>query len=101
MGRRNESDDDVVWDSDALHPAAMANADSVLDHEALAYAKGLLKPPLERENLLGALGAALFAAVAALGFAVAMVMAPPVTTSKLALEPEGSSAEVVSSSENN
>jgi hypothetical protein len=46
-------------------------------------------------------GAALFAAVAALGFAVAMVMAPPVTTSKLALEPEASSAEVVSPSENN
>ena len=79
----------------------MAQADSVLDHEALAYAKALLKPPLERESLLSALGAALFAAIAALGFAVAMVMAPPVTTSKLALEPEASSAEVVSSSENN
>jgi len=79
----------------------MANADSVLDHEALAYAKALLKPPLERENLLGALSAALFAAVAALGFAVAMVMAPPVTSSKLALEPAPTTTEVVSSSENN
>lgn len=79
----------------------MANADSVLDHEALAYAKALLKPPLERENLLGALGAALFAAVSALAFAVAMVMAPPVTSSRLALEPEPSSTEIVSSSENN
>ena len=79
----------------------MATTDSVLDHEALAYAKALLKPPLERENLAAALGAALFAAVAALGFAVAMVMAPPVTASKLALEPEASSAEVVSRSENN
>ena len=77
----------------------MANADSVLDHEALAYARALLKPPLARENLLGAVGAALFAAVSALAFAVAMVMAPPVTSSKLALEPE--TAEVVSSSENN
>lgn len=77
----------------------MANADSVLDHEALAYAKALLKPPLERENLWAALGAALFAAVSALAFAVAMVMAPPVTSSKLALEP--SSTEIVSTSENN
>ncbi|MBI5941603.1 MAG: hypothetical protein HY859_14390 [Caulobacterales bacterium] len=78
----------------------MANADSVLDHEALAYAMALLKPPLERENLWAALGAALFAAVSALAFAVAMVMAPPVTSSKLALEPE-TTTEVVSSSENN
>lgn len=77
----------------------MANADSVLDHEALAYARALLKPPLERENLLGAVGAALFAAVSALAFAVAMVMAPPVTSSKLALEP--SSTEIAAGSENN
>ena len=79
----------------------MAHADSVLDHEALAYARGLLKPPVERENLVGALSAALFAAVSALAFAVAMVMAPPVTTSKLALESSSSSAEVASPSENN
>ncbi|MDO8295998.1 MAG: hypothetical protein Q7T19_06120 [Caulobacter sp.] len=79
----------------------MATTDSVLDREALAYARALLKPPLKRENLLGALGAALFAAIAALGFAVAMIMAPPVTTSKLALEPSPASAEVVSASENN
>jgi hypothetical protein len=79
----------------------MANADSVLDHEALAYAKALLKPPLERENLLAAVGAALFAAVSALAFAVAMVMAPPVTTSQLALEPSSAPSEIVSASENN
>lgn len=79
----------------------MATPDSVLDHEALAYARGLLKAPIERESLLGALGAALFAAVSALAFAVAMVMAPPATTSKLALEPAPASAEVVLSSENN
>ncbi len=64
----------------------MAQADSVVDHEALAYARALLKPPLEKDNLPAALGAALFAAVSAMAFAVAMVMAPPVTTSKLALE---------------
>jgi hypothetical protein len=79
----------------------MPQADSVLDHEALAYARALLKPPLEKENLVAALAAALFAAVSALAFAVAMVMAPPVTTSRLALEPETSSTEVVSPSENN
>jgi hypothetical protein len=81
--------------------SAMAHADSVLDHEAMAYAKGLLKAPLEKDSLLAALAAALFAAVSALAFAVAMVMAPPVTTSRLALEPGPASAEVVSASENN
>lgn len=79
----------------------MATPDSVLDREALAYARALLKPPLERENLWAPLGAALFAAVSALAFAVAMVMAPPVTTSKLALEPGPATGEVVSTSENN
>lgn len=79
----------------------MVNADSVLDHEALAYARALLKPPLEKESVLAALAAALFAAVSALAFAVAMVMAPPVTTSKLALEPAPTTTEVVSSSDNN
>lgn len=79
----------------------MANADSVLDHEALAYARALLKPPLEKESVMAALAAALFAAVSALAFAVAMVMAPPVTTSKLALETATTTTEVVSSSENN
>lgn len=77
----------------------MAVTDSVLDREALAYARALLKPPLERENLWAALGAGLFAAVSAMAFAVAMVLAPPVTTSRLALEPPP--AEVVASSENN
>ncbi len=67
----------------------------------MAYAKGLLKAPLEKDSLLAALAAALFAAVSALAFAVAMVMAPPVTTSRLALEPGSASAEVVSASENN
>lgn len=79
----------------------MATTDPILDHEALAYARALLQPPLARENLLGAVGAALFAAVSALAFAVAMVMAPPVTSSKLALEPEAASAEVPAGSENN
>lgn len=64
----------------------MAVADSAIDREALAYARALLKPPLVRENLWAAIGAAALAAVSALAFATAMVMAPPVTTSHLQLE---------------
>lgn len=64
----------------------MAISDSAIDREALAYARALLKPPLVRENLWGVLAAAAFAAVSSLAFATAMVMAPPVTTSHLALE---------------
>lgn len=76
----------------------MAHADSAVDHEALAYARALLKPPLEKDGVLPALGAALFAAVSALAFAVAMVAAPPVTTSRLALEP---ATQEITASENN
>ncbi|MDP1631466.1 MAG: hypothetical protein Q8L66_08615 [Caulobacter sp.] len=70
----------------------MAIADSAIDHEALAYVRALLKPPLVRESVWATLAAALFAAISALAFAFAfaMVMAPPVTTSRLALEPSSS-----------
>ena len=64
----------------------MAVADSALDPEALAYARGLLKPPIQRENLWGVLAAAAFAAVSALAFATAMIMAPPVTSSHLVID---------------
>ncbi len=64
----------------------MAAADSALDPEALAYARGLLKPPIARENLWGVMAAAAFAALSALAFATAMIMAPPVTTSSLVME---------------
>ncbi|MBP7704392.1 MAG: hypothetical protein KA105_03770 [Caulobacter sp.] len=66
--------------------ADSALANSALDREALAYARGLLKAPIQRENLWGTLAAAAFAAVSALAFATAMVLAPPLTTSHLALE---------------
>lgn len=66
----------------------MAVADSALDREALAYARGLLRAPLPRENLWAVLASALFCAAAALAFAFAMVIAPPAVTSHLALEPE-------------
>ena len=55
----------------------MAASDSALDPEALAYARGLLKPPIVRENLWGVMAAAAFAALSALAFATAMIMAPP------------------------
>lgn len=64
----------------------MAAADSALDPEALAYARGLLKPPIVRENLWGVIAAAAFAALSALAFATAMILAPPVTTSSLVME---------------
>ena len=58
----------------------MADADSVVDPRAMAYARGLLAEPKRRPpSLLPALGAAAFFAVSALGLAVAMVIAPPVT----------------------
>ncbi|WP_369059679.1 hypothetical protein ABOZ73_19080 [Caulobacter sp. 73W] len=44
----------------------------------MAYARGLLKPPIKRESVLPALAAAAFAALCALAFVVAMVLAPPV-----------------------
>jgi hypothetical protein len=64
----------------------MAASDSALDPEALAYARGLLKPPIVRENLWGVMAAAAFAALSALAFATAMIMAPPVTSSSLVME---------------
>lgn len=64
----------------------MAAADSALDPEALAYARGLLKPPIARENLWGVLAAAAFAAVSALAFATAMLMSPPATSSGLVID---------------
>lgn len=64
----------------------MAVADSAIDREALAYARGLLKPPAPRENLWGVIAAAAFAAVSALAFATVMILAPPVTSSRLVIE---------------
>lgn len=64
----------------------MAVADSALDREALAYARALLKPPLVRESPWPVLGAASLCAIAALGFAYAMIVAPPTTKSHLVIE---------------
>jgi hypothetical protein len=55
----------------------MDNTDSVVDRVALGRARALLKAPVQRDRLWPALAAAMFAAISALAFATAMVMAPP------------------------
>ncbi len=55
----------------------MDSTDSALDQVAIGRARALLKPPIERERLWPALAAATFAAISALAFATAMIMAPP------------------------
>jgi hypothetical protein len=58
----------------------MARTDSTLDPDEIARARVLLgKPPVSR-NLWPVLAAAAFAAVAAVGMAVGMLLAPPVIT---------------------
>jgi hypothetical protein len=52
-------------------------SNSTLDRVALGCARALLHPPVDRERLWPALAAAACAAVSALAFAYAMVMAPP------------------------
>ena len=61
----------------------MASTDSALDADQIALARDLLRPPVQTEQIWPALGAAAFAAIAALLLATAMIMAPPVTTSHL------------------
>jgi hypothetical protein len=55
----------------------MEASDSTLDRAALGRARALLHTPVYRERVWPALAAAAFAAVSALAFAYAMVMAPP------------------------
>jgi hypothetical protein len=47
--------------------------------EALAYARDRLQPPVRRESAWPALAAAAFFAVSAMTFAVAAILAPPIT----------------------
>jgi len=47
-------------------------------HQALAFARERLEPPVRRESAWPALAAATFFAVCAMGFAVAAILAPPV-----------------------
>jgi hypothetical protein len=58
----------------------MANNDSALDPAAMGRIRALLAPRRRRERMWPVLAAALLAAVSALAFATAMIMAPPVVS---------------------
>jgi hypothetical protein len=62
---------------DALH---MAMNDSTLNPAATARIRALLAPRTKRERMWPVLAAALLAAISALAFATAMIMAPPVVS---------------------
>jgi hypothetical protein len=59
---------------------AMAMTDSALDPGAVARIRALLNPMKRRERMWPVLAAAFLAAVSALAFATAMIMAPPVVS---------------------
>jgi hypothetical protein len=58
----------------------MAINDSALDPAATARIRALLNPLKKRERMWPVLGAAFLAALSALAFATAMIMAPPVVS---------------------
>ncbi|MDB5449276.1 MAG: hypothetical protein JWQ46_1447 [Phenylobacterium sp.] len=58
----------------------MAANDSALDLDEMARARALLAPVPGKERMWPVLGAAALAAVSALAFATAMIMAPPVVS---------------------
>ena len=59
---------------------------SALDPQAMARAKALIAKPEKAERMWPALSAAGFLAVAALTFATAMLLAPPLTSEHVARE---------------
>jgi hypothetical protein len=64
--------------------AAMATKDSALDTAAAGRIRALLNPVRKPERMWPVLGAALLAALSALAFATAMIMAPPVISEHVA-----------------
>jgi hypothetical protein len=56
----------------------MAATETALDREAIARARALVTPKVPKERMWPVLAAAALAALAALSFATAMVVAPPV-----------------------
>ena len=58
----------------------MAMTDSALKPDETARIRALLEPRKTKERMWPVLGAAFLAAVAALSFAAAMIVAPPVTS---------------------
>lgn len=61
-------------------PLQMAMNDSALNPEETARIRALLKPRKKTERMWPLLGAAFLAAVSALAFAAAMIVAPPVVS---------------------
>ncbi|MDH4387083.1 MAG: hypothetical protein QE280_16770 [Caulobacter sp.] len=71
----------------------MSAYDSALEREALAYARGLLKPPLRLDPAWPALAAMAGLAAAAIALAFAMLTAPPPGTHRVPVEtPAGQNA---------
>jgi len=70
----------LAADASAPMLASMISTDSTLDNVALGRARALLRAPEPRQRMWPVLAAAAFAAISALAFATAMVMAPPVVT---------------------
>jgi hypothetical protein len=62
----------------------MAMNDSALDPAEMARIRALLAPKPQKERMWPLLDAALLAAVSALAFATAMIMAPPVVSEHVA-----------------
>ena len=62
----------------------MAITDSTLSPDMSARIRTLLAPPPRRARMWPVLAAALFAAVCALSFAAAMILAPPVVSRHVA-----------------
>jgi hypothetical protein len=58
----------------------MAMTDSALKPEETARIRVLLTPRRKKERMWPVLGAALLAAISALAFATAMILAPPVVS---------------------
>lgn len=61
-------------------PPHMAMTDSALNPEETARIRALLTPKAKKERMWPVLAAALLAAVSALAFATAMILAPPVVS---------------------
>jgi hypothetical protein len=67
--------------------AVMPTLDSPVDRAALGRARALLKPPVARENGLGAVAAAAFFTISALSLAMVTLMVPPALPPAPAAQP--------------
>ncbi|WP_271068524.1 hypothetical protein [Caulobacter sp. NIBR1757] len=59
-----------------MSDSALPVPPTVIEAEAIAYVRGLLKPPLPRDQTWSAIGAGAMLAVASLALAFAMLTAP-------------------------